>query len=115
MNRLNSSKAYSEIYEILNILGEDYLNKIPKKLLDLIDKERDRDYKPDLISEDGLLDENKIGNETIALFGVLNMKYFIQDDKEKEKLWSIYEENEIKYQKELREKYNKDTIFKKSK
>ena len=37
MENLNIKKTYSEVYEILNILGEDFINKVPRKLYNLID------------------------------------------------------------------------------
>lgn len=112
MERLNNVRTYSEIYEIINILGNEFIEKIPKKLYLLIDNQRDKNYKADLLTKNGMLDETKISQETIALFAVLNMKYFIEDEEEKARLYNIYEKNEIKYEQELRKKYNPDDIFK---
>ena len=114
MQRLNSKKTYSEIYEILHILGEEYIQKIPKKLYILIENQRDVDFEPNLLKEDGSLDESLISRETLALFAVLNMKYFVEDEQVREEFFDTLEKNEQKYQKELREKYNPDNIFKKS-
>ena len=112
MDRVINTKTYSEIYEILNILGKDFINKLPRKLYLLIDKERDKNYAPNLLLENGMLDESKISKETIALFSILNIKYFIQDEEEKKKWLNTFKENEIKHQEELRKKYNPDNIFK---
>lgn len=112
MKRVNSERTYSEIYEILNILGKEAIDKLPHKLYGLIEKEMDKEYKPNLLDENGLVDETKISQETIALFAVLNMKYFMQDEEEKKELLKIYRKNEENYQAELREKYNPDDIFK---
>lgn len=109
---INSRKTYSEIYEILNILGKEAIDKLPHKLYVFIEKNMDKEYKPNLLNEEGLIDETKISQETIALFAILNMKYFMQDEEEKKKLMQIYRKNEEKYQAELREKYNPDIIFK---
>ena len=43
---------------------------------------------------------------------MLNLQYWCKDENEKERLKSIYAENERKYQNELREKYNPDNLFK---
>lgn len=115
MERLNSKRTYSEIFEILNILGKGAIDKLPHKLYHLIDEERDKEYKPNLLNENGLIDETKISQETIALFAVLNMKYFIQDEEEKRKLSKIYRENEENYRAKLREKYNPEDLFKNNK
>ena len=111
MQKLNSKRSYSEMYEILNILGEDFINRIPKKMYKLIDEERDKDYIPNLLQENGLLDETKISQETIALFAVLNVKYFMDNENQKHEFLNILKANEEKYQAELREKYNSDNIF----
>lgn len=72
----------------------------------------DKEYKPFLLDENGLVDETKISQEAIALFAVLNMKYLMQDEEEKKELLKIYRKNEEIYQTELCEKYNPDDIFK---
>lgn len=109
---LNNAKTYSEIYEILNILGIEFIKRIPKKMYNLFDLERDKKYKPNLFKEDGMFDETKISKETIALFAVLNVKYFMNDEEQKNEFYRILNENEKKYQEELREKYNPDDLFK---
>ena len=111
MERVNSRKTYSEIFEILNILGKEAIDMLPHKLYILIEENRDKEYKPNLFGENGLIDENKISKETLALFAVLNLKYFVQDE-EKNELLKIYKKNEENYQLELHEKYNPDNIFK---
>ena len=111
MQKLNSKKTYSEMYEILNILGENYINKLPKKMYDLIDSQRDLEYKPNLIMENGMLNESAISRETIALFAVLNVQYFVEDENLKQEYMKVLKDNEKKYQLELKEKYNPDKIF----
>lgn len=112
MERLNSNRTYSEMYELLNLLGDEYIKKIPKKLYSLICNQRDSSYEADFFGNDGLLDESKISQETVALFSVLNIKYFMDNEEEKKKLLATFEENERRYQEELREKLNPDDIFK---
>ncbi len=34
----NSSLAYSEIYEILNSIEDEYVNRIPKKIMDFFEE-----------------------------------------------------------------------------
>ena len=111
MQKLNSKKTYTEMYEILNILGENYINKLPKKMYDLIDSQRDLEYKPNLIMENGMLNESAISRETIALFAVLNVQYFVEDENLKQEYMKVLKDNEKKYQLELKEKYNPDKIF----
>jgi len=38
-------KSYSEVYEILDLMGSTYLDKIPGKVKELINNERDKEFK----------------------------------------------------------------------
>ena len=50
--------------------------------------------------------------KTIAILAWLNLNYWCDDEEEKEKLIAIYHENDIIKDRELREKYNPDNLFK---
>lgn len=110
MTTLNSNLMYSEVYEIINVLGPDFINKLPKKLYNLIEEKRDLNYKQDFILEDGSIDKSKISTDGIALFTLLNIKYFVEDEEEKNRIMQKLTDNEKKYQEELREKYNVDVF-----
>ena len=45
----NEKIWYAEVYYVLNYLGIEYIRKIPKKLLDVIENARDKNYKFDWI------------------------------------------------------------------
>lgn len=111
-NLNNSDVMYSEVYEIIKVLGPDFINKLPKKLYNLIEEKRDINYEQTFILEDGSIDKNKISTDGIALFTLLNIKYFIEDEKEKERALQKLTENEKRYQEELRQKYNVDVFAK---
>jgi len=51
-------RNYSEVYEILNMLGNYYIEKLPKKLYSLIENERDRDYTPQYDSNMSIATQN---------------------------------------------------------
>ena len=111
-NLNNSDVMYSEVYEIIKVLGPDFINKLPKKLYNLIEEKRDINYEQTFILEDGSIDKNKISTDGIALFTLLNIKYFIEDEKEKERALQKLTENEKRYQEVLRQKYNVDVFAK---
>ena len=46
------SKNYSEVYEILNLLGKKYIDKIPKKLYYFFEEERDKSYSKEISFND---------------------------------------------------------------
>ena len=43
---LDTMMAYSEVYEILNLLDKDYKEKVPDKVRTFFKEERLKDYKP---------------------------------------------------------------------
>ena len=53
----NKRYAYSEVYTILNWLGDDYKRKVPQNLLQLFKLERKFGYEPDLDFSKPLTDQ----------------------------------------------------------
>ena len=96
---------YAEVYNLLNILGTEYINKIPKKMYDFIDESRDKSV---LINIDINLpiESQNISDETIEFISLLNLKYWCTEN-EKIELQKIYDENERKYQQKLKENLEK--------
>lgn len=105
------ASAYSEIDEILSKMEDRYVNKIPYKIRELIKKEKNNNYHPNIEFSEEILD-NKLQRKTIAILAWLNLNYWCDDEEEKEKLIAIYHENDIIKDRELREKYNPDNLFK---
>lgn len=109
-----TKKVYSEVYAFLNIVSEENRNKIPKKLKEMIEEEREKEYTPSYTFEIPI-EEQEISDEAIAMIALLHLNYWCEDENEKERLNEIFNENEKKYQDELREKYNPDNLFKNKK
>ena len=103
--------AYSEVNAILNLLDEELLNKIPKKLRILISENKLNDYNV-IIDPNIPLKEQKISREALSILAVLNYKYWCTEEKKKKKLLKKFNENERIKQEKMREKYNPDKIFK---
>ena len=55
---IEPKKVYSQVYSILQLLGNSYINKIPKKLYKLIDSQRDKDYNPKYNLEISFIEQN---------------------------------------------------------
>lgn len=104
-------KAYSEIYEILQLLGSEFVDKIPNEFIEFIDKEKDNDYYPN-IKKDIPLEEQNLLEDTINILAMLKLDYWCENESEKEELRNILIENERIYQEDLREKYNLNNILK---
>lgn len=106
-----TKEIYSEVYEILNLMGDRFINKLPNKLFDLIKNERLETYNPKYDLELPL-EEQRIKEETIDIIALLYLNYWCESEDEKNELNKIFQENEEIYIKELNEKYNIDNLFK---
>ena len=89
-------RAFSEVYEILKIMPDSILNKIPTKLQNIIENERDKNYK--VVIKEPLEIEN-FQYETIVFLGMLYRDFLCNEDEKKE-----LKENDI----ELAKKYDQE-------
>lgn len=104
----DNNKAISEVNTILNQMSEESLAKIPKKLLEEIEKNATENT--DYIKQNIPLEEINLQEETKEILAVICYTYFC-DEEERKKWNEELSENESKYQESLREKYNPDHIF----
>lgn len=104
--------AYSEVYEILQLIDDEYINKVPEKFIEFIKKERDTEYIAN-INPNVPLEEQNLLKETINILALLKLDYWCKDEEEKKELLNILNQNEEEYQEELRRKYSPDNIFRK--
>ena len=76
------SKAYSEVYYILETLGDAFKTKLPVKLLKLIEYNKKKDFAfEEMIDEEtGLL---SVSRDALIMLSVFNMKYWEEDEKRK--------------------------------
>lgn len=84
--------AYTEVYEILNWLGEDYKSKIPKKIYDHIKSERRIDYRPNFDFTQPL-NQQPVKQETKNFIAYLNYYYWCTDERKKVDLLAKIEQN----------------------
>lgn len=103
--------AYAEIDEILNLLEDDYRERVPKKVRDFFKEEKMKDYYPEIDIEKPLIEQN-LKRETMVLLAILNLNYWCENEKEKQRFLNELDKNEEE-KKELEEKYNPDNLFKK--
>lgn len=105
-------EIYSEVYSILNLLGESYIKKLPISLFNMIKEEKRQDYNPKYDSKINLEQQN-IKRETLSMIALFHLNYWCNSDEEKKELKTLFKTNEEKHQAEIREKYNPDNLFKK--
>ena len=74
--------AYAEIDEILNLLEDDYRERVPKKVRDFFKEEKIKDYHPEIDIEKPLIEQN-LKRETMVLLAILNLNYWCENEEEK--------------------------------
>ena len=104
------SKAYKEVYEIINYLPKEDYNKIPIEKIKFYIDNMDKNYEFEINPEIDLSEQN-ISKEANAIIVTLFQDYFATE-KQKEKINEILELNERKIETEKKEKYNHDILFK---
>lgn len=104
------NKAYSEVYEILQLLDNEFICRLPKKFIEFIEKEKDNEYIININPNVPLENQNLL-KDTVNILAMLKLDYWSTED-EKQELLSILNQNENEYQAEINEKYNPDNIFK---
>lgn len=92
---------YSEVYAILNMLGKEYINKLPKDIYNIIKEEKSTEYNP-VYETTVALDKQNVKKETISIIAFLHLNYWCNEE-EKIKLRELFDENEDKYQEELKQ------------
>ena len=83
-----TNEIYSEVYAILQILGQNYINKLPNKLYEIIEKEKSNTYNPTYDSIDNLASLN-IKKESISMIALFHLNYWCNSEEEKQNLKNI--------------------------
>ena len=102
-NKTDDNIMYAELSEILKMMKPEEVNKIPKKLLEVIEKEKSNTYIPNYDSKIEL-NSQSIKKETLAMLALLYINYWCEDENEKKEYLKLIEKNEQKYQQQIREK-----------
>ena len=110
---INTKMMYSEVYTILNLMGESYIKKIPRNLYELIEMEKLDTYIPEYDLTIDLKDQ-KIQKESLALLVSLDLNYWCGLDERRE-LNDLLKANAEKEHQKMREMYSSKNIFKNEK
>ena len=73
------SKNYREVNIILDIIGNEYKNKVPKKMRKLFEEAEDKNYLPNITKQD-FLDGNYL-EDTKVILSILNINYWSDPEK----------------------------------
>ena len=106
--------AFSEVDEIIKMMPDELVRKIPKGFKELVAEEKDESYIPNIHEP---LEKNKLKNETIIILGLIYRDFLcpkeeriVLQKKDAEELQRV--QNELN--KELKEKYSMDNLFNKN-
>lgn len=110
INDIKYANAMAEVLYYLKGIRNEDLAKIPKKLIDFLEENSNKNYicnfdytKP--LKELNLTDESK------GIIAMICYYYWCNTEENKQKLISIFNQNEKIYQEEMKEKYDPKKIF----
>lgn len=103
----------AEVSDILNHMDKSYKDKISKEFLNFIEEHKEKNCVLTL-DYSKKLDDMNLNKKTRPILAIIYTKFWCNPQEKKEYLKKL-EENEISYQKLLREKYNPDDVIKKRK
>ena len=103
-------QAFTEVNEIIKLMPIELVNKIPKKFRVMIEEEKDNEYYPQIKEP---IEKCKLKNETIVILGLV-YRDFLCSPEEKTRLQAKDARELQEIEKEIKEQYNPDDIFKKN-
>ena len=104
------SEAITETLDILKHTRKEDVDKISSKFMDFLNANASKTYKPELDHTKNIKDM-QLKHKTKAILAIIYKKFWCDSEKQ-EQFNRVLKENEIKREKELREKYNQDNLFK---
>ena len=107
----NYAKAYKEITEILKYVPIETANKIPQEMRDMFKDKQSKTYNFKIDTSKSF-EEQELLEETKAILSNIFRDY-LATDYQKAKILEIENEERLELEKEKREKYNPDNLFKK--
>ena len=91
-------RAYSELYAILQMLGKEYIDKIPEKIYKSIESRKDDTYNPIYNDMEEVL-EGRVKRKAVSMLALLDYNYFSISETDRMYMRYILEEKENKYKK----------------
>lgn len=101
-------EAFSEVDQIFYLMPSGLLNKIPSKFKELIRKNKSNTYKPNIQEP---FENCKLKYETHVILALI-YRDFLCSKEEREELIKRDTDKLLEFEKELREKYDPDNLFK---
>ena len=92
---IQTKKTYSEVYSILNLLGDYYIQKLPNNIYENILKLKLENYNPEY-TIDKPLKMQYISRDAISMIAFFHLSYWCENLDEKRFLQKLIKENENK-------------------
>lgn len=96
-------ETYTEVYEMLKLMGEDYIKKLPEELYEYIEQNVDPSY---IHGVSFNIDDIDLSDQAADMITYLNYEYFAN-----EKTKKILEDISNSNIENLKEKYNTENMF----
>ena len=107
----NYRMAITEVLEILKNVEIDEYNKIPQKIITFLEEQKDSNYIFAIKSNQNF-EDLKIMNETKGFLSLIYYSYMCNSDEERKLYLLTLNNNEKKFQDDLRKKYDYSNLFK---
>lgn len=103
------SEAIVDVLDILAHMEKEDQDKVPQKFIETLQENAAKDYEPKIDYSKRLV-EMELSEEARGILGVMYRHYWCPEEK-KDEFERRITQNEINFQKIIREKYNPDGIF----
>lgn len=104
-------QALREVHVILNNTNLNDVSKIPVSFVEFIEENEDTEYQP-TINFNLPLENQNLKPETISILSLLYLKYWCENEEQKDDFQELLKKNEETYQEELKKQYNPEDLFK---
>jgi len=112
MINVQNANAIAEVIYYLKGIRQEDIDKIPETLLEYLNNNASKEYECNF-DFNKPLNELELLEETRGIIGMICYNYWCETEEQKANYIKKINQNEKKYQEELRKKYNPDNIFKK--
>lgn len=109
---IQTKEMYSEVYGILETLGEKYINRLPKDLYELVKKCKLDSYSPKYDIET-LSQDKSIKRESLSMIALFHLNYWCDTEAEKQELKELFKKNDEKNSALKRANYNLNNVLNK--
>ena len=107
---LEDIQAYAEVDYIIHHMNERYIEKVPQKLLDFFSSIKDPNYEV-YVDPRKPLQSQGLKKYTLEVIAILHVKYWCENEERKAELLAKMQDNQEKFEEQLREKYSVDKLF----